>query len=208
MLVPVHVQLLHAALDGRVSPRAFEAILAGNLGQDNLRGQLGHDEYHFDNNAFEKSWAYIGAQRAMILPALQNGDVAAAWSAFGRLTHTLQDFYAHSNYVALWLTRQGHPHPPASGIDPADPDLVASPELRSGRLYYPREALYFIPRFRKFALSFLPRDSHAHMNLDSAERGPRFEYAYQAALKRTTREFEGLRSSLPPALFSLFTGEA
>lgn len=206
MLVAVHVQLLHEALDGRVSPRAFEAILAGNLRQDNLRGQLGHDEYHFDNNAFEKSRAYIEAQRLMILPALQNGDMTAAWAAFGRLTHTLQDFYAHSNYVALWLSRHGDPLPPASGIDPVDPDLVASPELRSGRLYYPREALYFLPRFRKLALSILPRDSHAHMNLDSAARGPRFEYAYQAALKRTVQEFEYLRSSLPPELFSMFAG--
>ncbi|HEY5901003.1 MAG TPA: hypothetical protein VIU39_00510, partial [Anaerolineales bacterium] len=54
------------------------------------------------------------------------------------------------------------------------------------------------------ALSILPRDSHAHMNLDSAERGPAFEYAYHAAIKRTRYEFEEIRPLLTPALFGLF----
>jgi hypothetical protein len=62
-----------------------------------------------------------------------------------------------------------------------------------------------VPGLRRLALSILPRDSHAHMNLDSAGQGPLFEYAYQAALKRTVSEFEDLRSSLPPELLALFT---
>ena len=205
MLVRLHAQLLREALDGRLSPRALEAVILGNLGQDNLRGQLGHDEYHFDNNAFEKTRGYLEVQRGLILSALQRGDVASAWSSFGRLTHALQDFYAHTNYVALWLSRNGDPAPAPDGIDPADPELITSPALRSGKTYYPQEALYFVPGLRRLALSILPRDSHAHMNLDSAEQGPLFEYAYQAALKRTVSEFEALRSSLRPELLALFT---
>lgn len=203
MLVRVHVQLLREALARQISPRALKAVTAGNLGQDHLRGQLGHDEYHFDGSAFRESWSYVETQRGLILPALERGDAETAWRAFGRLTHALQDFYAHSNYAALWLERNDGAAPEA--IDPADPDLTASPALRSGKTYYPQEALYFVPGLRGLALSILPRDSHAHMNLDSAERGPLFPYAYHAALKRTTAEFEKLRASLPPELFALFT---
>ena len=58
---------------------------------------------------------------------------------------------------------------------------------------------------RQFALSFLPRDSHAHMNLDSAERGVRFEYAFHAAVKRTVLEFEQVKAGLSAAELSAFT---
>jgi hypothetical protein len=205
MLVTVHTQLIRQALVGQVSARALDAILAANLAQDGLRYQLGHDEFHFDNNAIGKSRAYMEAQRELIPPALAQAAVPAAWAAFGRLTHTAQDFYSHTNYVSLWLAR----HVEASTalqaeIDPMDRAVLESPELHSGRLYYPAELLYFVPGFRKFALSILPADSHAHMNLDSQEQGPRFNYAFQAALKRTRLELERLESMLRPDLFALF----
>lgn len=191
MLTQYHASITREALSARFSPRALEAIVAANLEQDNLRGQIGHDEYHFDNNAFEKSYAFIEEQRALTLSALQDGDAPAAWAAFGRLTHTAQDFYAHSNYVDLWLARytdKTHPSPPE--IDPLIDELVDSPELRSGKLYYPFEALSFVPFLKRFVTPLLPKDSHAWMNLDSPERGKRFEYALEAALKRTGHEFD------------------
>jgi hypothetical protein len=89
-------------------------------------------------------------------------------------------------------------------VDPLDPLLIESPALHSGRVYYPLEILYFIPPLRKFALSRLPADSHAHMNLDSAAQGPLFAYAYAAALRRTRLELENLRLLLPPELFAAF----
>ena len=97
---------MHLALDEQCSPRALEMMIKANLNQDNLLGQIGHDEYHFDNNAFEKSYAYIEEQRALTVSSLIAKDAPAAWSAFGRLTHTAQDFYAHTNYIDLWLARQ------------------------------------------------------------------------------------------------------
>ncbi len=39
----------------------------------------------------------------------------------------------------------------------------------------------------------MPEDSHAHMHLDSSERGVRFEYAFEAAVKRTILELENDR---------------
>jgi hypothetical protein len=207
MLTQYHASITREALSAHFSQHALETIVAANLGQDNLRGQIGHDEYHFDNNAFEQSYAFIEAQRTLTISSLQDGDTPAAWTAFGRLTHTAQDFYAHTNYVDLWLahyTDKTHPSPPE--IDPLIDELVNSPELHSGKLYYPLEALSFIPFLKRFVLPLLPEDSHAWMNLDSPERGKRFEYALEAALKRTRYEFDRTVAGLSSGEVALFSG--
>ena len=205
MLKPIHAEIVRRALGGAFSPRALEIIIAANMKQDILSGQLGHDEYHFDNNAFEKSKAYIEEQRALIPPALERAEVEPAWEAFGRLTHTAQDFYAHTNYIDLWLSCQESGMIPAPGeLDPLDPDLIDSPALRSGKLYYPLEALTFIPALKKFVVPLLPRDSHAWMNIDSAERGPLFEYAFEAAVKRTRHEFDLTKRGFSSNSLALF----
>ena len=205
-MVPTgHAQITRQALGELVSARALQTILIANLRQDNLRGQVGHDEYHFDNNAFEKANAYLDEQRQLSLDALRDGQVSSAWSAFGRLTHAAQDFYAHSNYVTMWLARHTDSTPPASTeIDPVISDLINSPDLRSGKTYYPQEALYFVPGFRKLALAILPDDSHAHMNYDSPKTNPHYEYAFVAAVKRTQLEFEKLKSLLSIDSLTLF----
>jgi hypothetical protein len=205
MLVPIHEEMTRPVLSGRFSPRAFEIILAASLAQDSLRYQLGHDESHYDNNAIEKSHRYINEQRGYVIAALLTSNVVPAWYAFGKLIHTAQDFYAHTNYVSLWLDQFPDAPPPPPEIDPVKKSLVNSPELRSGKLYYPLELLYFIPPLRKFALTVLPRDSHAWMNLDSPKQGPRFEYARIAAIKRTQYEFEILQKILTPEMFARLT---
>ncbi len=207
MLENIHAEITRQALDGRMHPSALEAVLRANLGQDGLRGQFGHDEYHFDNNAFERTSHYLELQRSQVIAAVRTGQPSAAWSAFGRLTHAVQDFYAHSNYVSLWLDSHGDSTVPLpEGIDPADERVLSSPALRTGKLYYPRELLYFIPGLRRLALAILPRDSHAHMNLDSAERGQNYPYAFAAAVKRTRLEFEKLIDGLTADEVSVFTG--
>jgi hypothetical protein len=204
MLRPFHIEIMHLALDHIFSPHALEKITKANLRQDRLLGQIGHDEYHFDNSTFDKSSAYLEEQRALTLSSLRAKDLPSAWLAFGRLTHAAQDFYAHSNYIALWLARQ-----PASAalipseVQPMDPDLIDSPALRSGKFYW-RELLTFIPPLRPLVMSILPRDSHGWMNLDSPERGPNFPYAFEAAVKRTKIEFERTTKDLPEDLCVLF----
>jgi hypothetical protein len=197
MLKRIHNAIIRRAFarnpagGGTFSPRALNAIIAANLRQDALRAQFGHDEFHFDNNAFARSREYIEQQRALIQPALEGRQVMAAWEAFGRLTHTAQDFYSHSNYVDLWLVCQPNGMRPApSEIDPLDDTLIENPSLRSGKFYYPLEAFSFVPGLKKLVIPLLPRDSHAWMNLDSEERGQLFEYAFQAAVKRTRTEYE------------------
>jgi hypothetical protein len=202
MLSRYHIEMMHLALGDMFSPRALEKIIKANLRQDRLRGQIGHDEYHFDHNAFDKSYAYIEEQRALTVSSLMAKNVPSAWSAFGRLTHTAQDFYAHSNYIDLWLARQPDGATP-SEVDSMDQELIHSRALRSGKVYY-LEVLTFIAPLKPLVMPWLPRDAHAWMNLDSPERGPNFPYAFQAAVKRTRIEFEKTTRDLPEDLLRLF----
>ena len=204
MLSAYHIEMMRLALDNTFSPCALEKIIAANVYQDRLLGQIGHDEYHFDNNAFDKSYAYLEEQRALAISSLLANHAPAAWAAFGRLTHTAHDFYAHSNYIDLWLACQpeGARLPPAE-VDPMDSDILNSGALRSGKVYW-IELLTFISPLRTLVMSILPRDAHGWMNLDSPDRGPNFKYAFQAGLKRTTIEFEKTTQDLPDDLFRLF----
>lgn len=204
MLTQYHESITRKALRTQFSPRALEDIVAANLGQDNFSGQIGHDEFHFDNNAFEKGYAYLTEQRALIHAALGNGDAPSAWAAFGRLTHTAQDFYAHSNYVDMWLSTFDETPPPPAEIDPMVDEFLKSPDLRSGKLYYPLEALSFISFLKRFVVPLLPKDSHAHMNLDSPERGRHFAYAFEAAVKRTTVELKATMAHLSAEQLDMF----
>jgi hypothetical protein len=205
MLTQSHIEILFASLGDRFSPRALSTITYANIQQDRLGGQFGHDEFHFDNNAFERSYAYIEQQRALTVSSLQKNDALSAWSAFGRFLHTAHDFYAHSNYITLWISRfDGQALPAPSRVDALDPDLLNSPDLRSGKTYYPFELLYFWRPARAFTLRWLPRDSHAWMNLDSPEQGFKFDYAMQAAIKRTVIEYERTTVGFSDSLCHLF----
>jgi hypothetical protein len=205
MLVPIHEEMTREALGSRFSPRALEIIIAANRKQDALPGQIGHDEYHFDNNAIDKGFRYIIEQRGFVFSSLLSPGVLSAWIAFGRLTHTAQDFYAHTNYVSLWLDQFEGAQPAPPEIDPVQKSLTQSPSLHSGKIYFPMDALYFVPFLREFSLSFLPHNSHGKMNLDSPKQGPRFAYARAAAVKRTVYEFELLQKILTPEMFAKFT---
>jgi hypothetical protein len=205
MLSRYHIEIITKALFDKFSSRALDAIITANIWQDSLTGLFGHDEFHFDNNAFEKTNAYIEEQRALTVSSLQKDDVRSAWSAFGRMLHTAHDFYAHSNYITLWVSLfDGQTLPPPPAVDPVDPSLLHSPDLRSGKTYYPFDLLYFIHPFRQLSLRILPRDSHAWMNLDSPAQGFKFDYALQAAIKRTVIEYDKTTLGLSEEMCRLF----
>lgn len=186
MNAPYHREILERALAGRVSARALEAIYRANVNQDRLTALLNHPEFHMDENAIAEGLAYIEQCR---MEAARAQSPADAWAAFGRLTHGAQDFYAHSNYVGLW--REQHPTwPPVNQINGLDPELLTHPRLSTCRLYWPLEALYFVPGLSAWAKQRLPADSHANMNLDAPATGPMFPYAMEAAVQRTAFEFE------------------
>ena len=197
-----HRAITTQALSEYFSPHALEVIISANLGQDHwLRGQIGHPEYHFDQNAFSESWDYIECNRAFVRPALEAGDILSAQQALGRLTHAAQDFYAHSNYVTRWLGRfpEGQ-WPPPEAIDPFDGSLLQGPDLCSGKIYWPLEPFTWIPGMGRLIVPLLPRDSHARMNLDSPARGPGFAYAFAAAVKRTRYEYVLTIDGLPSGM--------
>ena len=205
MLVPIHEEMTREALHSCFSLRALEVIIAANCKQDALSRQIGHDEYHFDNNAIDEGFRYIIEQRGFVIASLLSPGVLFAWISFGRLLHTVQDFYAHTNYIPMWLDQFGGMPPAPPDIDPVQTSLVKSPVLHSGKIYFPMDALYFVPFLRKLSLSFLPHDSHGKMNLDSPKQGTRFTYARAAAIKRTVYEFGLLKKILTPEMFTKFT---
>ena len=205
MLVPIHEEMTREALSSRVSSRALEVIIAANRKQDAIFGQIGHDEFHFDNNAIDEGRRYINEQRGFVIASLLSPGVLSAWIAFGRLTHSAQDFYSHTNYISMWLDQYPGTPPTPPEIAPVQKDLIESPKIHSGKIYFPMDVLYFVPFLRKVSLALLPHDSHGRMNLDSPKQGPRFAYARTAAVKRTQYEFEILEKILTPEMFAKFT---
>ncbi len=209
MLKEYHRQILERAVGERFSPSALKVVVRANLRQDNLPGQVGHPEYHFDNSAFEAGNAYLEAQRDIIRDTVRRKkDIRRAWRAFGRLTHAAQDFYAHSNYVRLWAARLT----PQEGIsamrdiNPLDEAILTDQMLHSGKVYW-QEVISFIPALRPLASRILPPDSHAAMNLDEPGRGPLFVAAMAAARKRTVYELERLLAEFSPEEQARFLGQ-
>lgn len=204
MKTSYHAQMTREALGEDFNPAALQQIIAANLGQDALNYQFGHDHFHFDNNSFEAAYAYIETCRRNAIEATREGQAARARVEFGRLTHCVQDFYAHTNYVALW--RELHPGATPEQIDPLLESCLSDPRLHSGRLYYPLEILAFVPPFLPLVAPLLPEDSHTHMNKDDPSR-PDFDYARSAATQRTRGEWLILAESLTDAEKAAFTGQ-
>lgn len=130
-----------------------------------------------------------------------------AWAAFGRLLHGAQDFYAHTNYIRLWIALYTGPPDltaPPDIIEPLVPRLIESPDLYSGRVDWFWEAASRIPGLEMLSNRLAPDGSHYCMNLDSPDQGPLFTYAYHAALKRTRLEYEQIRDSLEPEFTGAF----
>jgi hypothetical protein len=198
-----HRSITTQALSPHFSQNALETIVAANLGQDAWQYQFGHDHFHYDNNSFAAGDAYLAKLRRSVTDTLQQGEAVPARKSFGRLTHTAQDFYAHSNYVALW--RESHPGAAPDEIDALLAAPLTDSRLRSGRIYYPWEVFAFIPVLKPYIAPLLPRDSHAWMNIDDPSR-PDFDYAYAAAVKRTELEFKRICRELNPEQSCLFTG--
>ena len=207
MLIPIHAEITQIALGGIFTPKILEQVIKANQKQDGFRGQIGHPEFHFDDNKIYESQRFIEDQRILVFKSLNVLKLDRAWQAFGRLLHTTQDFYAHSNYVLLWMAQLDKiALPSAEEIEPLQQNLLISPQLTSGELYYPLEILSFMPLLKKYVLPRLPRNSHAWMNLDSPAAGVKFEYAFSAAVKRTVIEFENISLNISNEMLGQFIG--
>ncbi len=195
MFARYHRQITTAALEDLFSPRALHTVIQANVRQDRWLYLLGaHPHHHFDDSEFEQTYAYLDEQREAVLNALANRKAARAWQAFGRITHALQDFYSHTNYLQLWLETAppGRGLPDPEQVDPLLPAILHSPRLMSARTDLWREFLGMIPILGDRLRPGFPPDIHASMNLDAPERGPLFAHACTAARKRTRAEFHAL----------------
>jgi hypothetical protein len=187
-----HKEITGKALRPHFSGKALKEIVRANILQDRIQYQLGHDHIHFDNSAFSASFKYLAQQKVHLKSSILGGDYTEARKALGRMTHSWQDFYSHSNYVKLWLEQYGW-HAPGM-ITANDPDIINHPWLKSGKIYGILEFAAMLPGFSWFLAGLMPEDSHARMNLDRPKAGRLFPYAYQAALKRTRLVFQEIQN--------------
>jgi len=198
-----HREITLQALRSYFQDAAMETIITANLNQDSLQYQIGHDYFHYDSNSFAAGDAFCKELRKSVISSMQRAEVLHARKSLGRLAHTVQDFYAHSNYVLLWL--KNHPNSIPDEINPELTQILHDPGLHSGKLYYPLEAFSFISVLKPLVLPLLPHDSHAWMNIDDPTR-PNFEYAFSAAVKRTKTEYLDIAILLTPHENALLSG--
>ena len=204
-----HIEMTREALAGEFSESALKVILKANVWQDRPRNQFGRDHIHFDGNAFEAGYAYIAHLKQTINENLKIGKVKEAQKAFGKMTHTWQDFYSHSNYVQLWL--KSHPETSPNEIEPDDPEVIASTDLFSGKTYGVIEFIVMLPLLSKWLYPKMPEDSNAKNKMDNPEANPLFPYAISAATKRTSLLWQELledlhQNQLPQTMIDRFLG--
>lgn len=193
MIARYHIEITRAAVGARFGEHDLQRICRANLSQDRLTNLLFHPQLHFDGGALVAAQAYIGQQRQQAAERAVNGDREAALAAFGRLTHTRQDFYAHSNWAALWTAQHGGP-------ERAQPDQIeicldpsAAPELVLANASVRHFLAGRVPLYGGWHVRHLtPPDDHEAMNLDHPGRGPLFPFAKAAAIKHTAVELEAL----------------
>lgn len=195
-----HIETTRQVLGTWFAPHAITQVIRANVAQDSLAGLFGAQAYrHFCDPVIDHSRAYIESEHALIARLAQaRAPADRQRAAFGRLLHTVQDFYSHSNYIDLWLTVHGDGAPDA--IDGLDRKLIASPELRVGEWIFWRDSLYYIPVLgRLLRRVWLPPGSHEAMKLDSPAQGPRFRLALATARQRTQVEYRRAVDSIARA---------
>ena len=187
-----HSEICQKAIGTHFSEKTLEIIIAANHKQDGLfTGLVGHPEYHFDDNKFDDSCAFVNEQHLIVRKSISLSDLESAWIAFGRLLHAVQDYYSHSNYIKLWMdTYSPGKLPILKDFSGVDETILNSDELYTARVYYPLEALTYFEFMRPILRPVLPADSHANMNLDSPIMGELFPYAMEGARHRSEFEYK------------------
>lgn len=94
-----HAELTTKSASDILSESQLRVIIFYNLAQDVRQWE---SEIHFDNCAFAEGAKHIHDEWAKI-ESESNHLSDDALVAFGRLLHTAQDFYAHSNWIELHL---------------------------------------------------------------------------------------------------------
>lgn len=94
---------LHRSVTARaLSPMGFSIDAIDQIADANIfidRQEGSNPATHADSESFEAASALMRSRLKIAATAVINGDTKAARANFGYITHTVQDFYAHTNYV-------------------------------------------------------------------------------------------------------------
>jgi hypothetical protein len=191
-----HTLITIDALGDKFSEDALNEVIKANLMQDSIIGQVFHNEYHYDNNKITLSNTYIKNQKLDCLQAISRSSIKSARKAFGRLIHTAQDFYAHSNYAKLYAKFSPSPDLHEPFFDCLFSEVLNDKDLRSHKVYFPIDHLSIFPFLAKKLRKFAPYDSHLRMNLDTPLSGALFVLVYRLAIKRTCAELNSIISAI------------
>ena len=189
-----HTLITIDALAENFSENALMEIIRANVKQDSIIGQVFHNEYHYDNNKLSLSHQYIQDQSHICMQAISKSSIKSARRAFGRLIHTAQDFYAHSNYAKLLSMASPSVDSHVPMLDCVNPEIINYRDLRSHKVYFPIDHLSIIPFFAEHLKKYAPDDSHLRMNLDTPLSGKLFVVVYGLAVRRTCEELCSLIS--------------
>jgi hypothetical protein len=214
MLSKYHIELTNKSLGSFFTSMSLDEIARANVQQDSFLSLFGVEaRRHVCDCMVNDSLAYIDEEHAKIAElATQPGEAARQRAALGRLLHTVQDFYAHTNYVALWLAERGATTLPREAGE-LDPRLLAHPELQVAQWLTWREPFYYVPVVgQAMRRVWLPKNSHEAINLDSPRSGGHFHVAMAIAHQRTRGEYAravaAIRELGGRAAVARFHGEA
>ena len=199
-----HTLITIDALGDNFSENALNEIIKANVNQDSIIGQVFHNEYHYDNDKVSLSNQYLKDQKLVWLQAINRSSIKSARKAFGRLIHTAQDFYAHSNYAKLFSTFLPNSDFYGSYPDCLCPGILNAKDLRSHKVYFPIDYLSIFPFFAKKLRNHAPSDSHLQMNLDTPFSGALFGLVYRLAIIRTLTEFNSIAQGIDNANITNF----
>lgn len=191
-----HTLISIDALADNFSVKALNEIIKANVNQDSIIGQLFHQEYHYDNNKITQADRYIEKQKHICLKAIERSSIISARKAFGKLIHTSQDFYAHSNYARLYSMLSPNNDLLDPSLDCINKDILNNKNLRSHKVYFPLDYLSIFPYFAKHLNKYAPVDSHLRMNLDTPLSGELFILVYRLAVSRTRAELNSVKSAI------------
>jgi hypothetical protein len=147
--LPQHEEIVRTSLAPAGVPPAVLDTVVGSLASG--QGNLGSDRHqadafrHFDNAPdpatvcarADEAWTrFYGEIRSSVRPGVVSDSTSAqgvekARESFGALTHSVQDFYAHSNWIEIFLAQNVEP-PLADTLFPSCDAGVLPEGLQTG----------------------------------------------------------------------------
>ena len=129
----LEIDSLITAYRGERSQAVARAFLAAIIAIERANSEVdtGSEEKiaaaHFDSEQFQISQNRLVEVRALVTASIFSRDVVRARSETGRLLHTLQDFYSHSNWIEM-----GNTEPYSVLGQPGQrPSNIASPQTQT-----------------------------------------------------------------------------